>query len=113
MRQELDAGNSEEAKVISKDIEDNQDKIILHGQRADAIVKSMLQHSRAGSGKKELTDINALADEYVRLAFHGMRAKDKTFNAALHTDFDASLEKVNVIPQDIGRVLLNLFNNAF
>jgi signal transduction histidine kinase len=113
MRQELDSGNGEEAKVISKDIEDNQDKIILHGQRADAIVKSMLQHSRAGSGKKEPTDINALADEYVRLAFHGMRAKDKTFNAAIYTDFDASLEKINVIPQDIGRVLLNLLNNAF
>jgi two-component system, NtrC family, sensor kinase len=109
----MEKGNIPEAKLIVEDIDSNDEKILTHGQRADAIVKSMLQHSRAGSGKKEPTDINALADEYLRLAYHGMRAKDKSFNATLHTDFDTSLEKINIIPQDIGRVLLNLVNNAF
>jgi signal transduction histidine kinase/ligand-binding sensor domain-containing protein len=113
LREEIKTGNLPEVEAIVNDIDSNEEKILLHGKRAGAIVKSMLEHSRAGSGKKEPTDINALADEYIRLAFHGMRAKDKTFHAALHTDFDASLEKVNVIPQDIGRVLLNLVNNAF
>jgi signal transduction histidine kinase len=113
LREEIKTGNLPEVSAIVNDIDSNEEKILQHGKRADAIVKSMLEHSRAGSGKKEPTDINALADEYVRLAFHGMRAKDKTFHAALHTDFDASLEKINVIPQDIGRVLLNLLNNAF
>jgi signal transduction histidine kinase len=113
LKQELEKGNVQEVKVIANDLIDNEEKIILHGRRADAIVKSMLQHSRASSGKKEPTDLNALADEYLRLAYHGMRAKDKSFNATLHTDFDTSLEKINIIPQDIGRVLLNLVNNAF
>ena len=102
-----------EAKELADDIKGNQEKIREHGKRADAIVKSMLQHSRASTGQKEPTDLNALADEYLKLAFHGMRAKDKSFNVTLETDFDRNLPKVDVIPQDIGRVLLNLYNNAF
>ncbi|WP_373493203.1 ATP-binding protein [Aquiflexum sp.] len=98
---------------ILGDIKQNLEKINHHGKRADAIVKGMLEHSRAGSGEKVPTDINALADEYLRLSFHGMRAKDKSFNADFKTEFDANLPKVNVVPQDIGRVLLNIINNAF
>jgi two-component system, NtrC family, sensor kinase len=98
---------------LLNDISQNLEKILHHGKRADAIVKGMLQHSRTSSGVKELTDINALADEYLRLSYHGMRAKDKSFNAEFITDFDEALPKINVIPQDIGRVLLNLINNAF
>jgi two-component system NtrC family sensor kinase len=113
MEEELDKGDVEEAKTIAGDVKQNLEKIRYHGQRADAIVKGMLQHSQAGSGTKELTNINALADEYMRLAYHGLRSKDKSFNAELVTQLDAGLPKVNVIPQDIGRVLLNLFNNAF
>ncbi len=113
MKEEIDKGNIEEVKVIANDIEDNEQKIIHHGKRADAIVKGMLQHSRISTGQKELTDINALADEYLRLSYHGLRAKDKTFNATLQTDFDTTIGKINIVPQDIGRVLLNLFNNAF
>src|SRR6266542_508261 len=113
LQTELKAGNTEDAFTISNDIKDNEQKINHHGKRADAIVKGMLQHSRVSTGQKELTDINALADEYLRLSYHGLRAKDKTFNATLQTDFDKSIEKINIIPQDIGRVLLNLFNNAF
>jgi two-component system, NtrC family, sensor kinase len=101
------------AKEMTKDIKLNLGKINHHGKRADAIVKGMLQHSRTSTGKKEPTDINALADEYLRLSYHGLRAKDKSFNADFKTDFDPSLPKVNIIPQDIGRVLLNLINNAF
>jgi signal transduction histidine kinase len=95
------------------DIAQNEDKINHHGKRADAIVKGMLQHSSSGSGKKEPTDINALADEYLRLAYHGLRAKDKSFNATMKTDFDKSIGSINIIPQDMGRVILNLINNAF
>ena len=113
LKDELKAGNTEDAIAIADDLEQNLGKISHHGKRADAIVKGMLQHSQAGSGKKELTDINALADEYMRLAYHGLRSKDKSFNAELVSDFDTSLPKVNVIPQDMGRVMLNLFNNAF
>ena len=98
---------------LADDIRQNQEKINYHGKRADAIVKGMLQHSRNSSGQKELTDINALADEYLRLAFHGLRAKDKSFNAKMVTDFDQSLEKISIIPQDMGRVILNLITNAF
>jgi len=98
---------------ILNDIKANEEKINHHGKRADAIVKGMLQHSRKSTGQKEPTDINALADEYLRLSYHGLRAKDKSFNATMNTDFDESISKINVIPQDIGRVLLNLFNNAF
>jgi signal transduction histidine kinase len=113
LQQEADNGNVDEVKSIAKDIKDNEQKINHHGKRADAIVKGMLQHSRASSGKKEPVDINALADEYLRLSYHGLRAKDKDFNATLQTDFDESIGKINVVPQDIGRVLLNLYNNAF
>jgi two-component system NtrC family sensor kinase len=113
MKHEIDSGNLAEAKNIAKDIEDNEEKITFHGKRADAIVKSMLQHSRSSSGKKELTDINALADEYLRLAYHGLRAKDKSFNAKFETDFDDRIGQINIVHQDIGRVLLNLINNAF
>src|ERR1019366_7404908 len=113
MQQEIDKGNYTDAKEISNDIKENEDKIIHHGKRADAIVKGMLQHSRTSTGKKELTNINALADEYLRLSYHGLRAKDKEFNAEMKTDFDKSIGNINIIPQDIGRVLLNLYNNAF
>jgi len=98
---------------IINDIISNEEKINHHGKRADAIVKGMLQHSRSSTGVKEPTDINALADEYLRLSYHGMRAKDKNFNADIKTDFDNSIGKINIVPQDIGRVLLNLYNNAF
>nr|WP_295928540.1 ATP-binding protein [uncultured Dyadobacter sp.] len=100
-------------KGIISDLSQNQQKITHHGKRADSIVKGMLQHSRASSGEKELVEVNALADEYMRLAYHGLRAKDKEFNAALVTDFDPSIGAVNVLPQDLGRVFLNLFTNAF
>jgi signal transduction histidine kinase/ligand-binding sensor domain-containing protein len=113
LRQEIDKGNYADAKSIASDIKENEEKINHHGKRADAIVKGMLQHSRSSTGVKEAIDINALADEYLRLAYHGLRAKDKDFNATINTDFDSSIGKVNVIPQDIGRVLLNLYNNAF
>ena len=110
---EVDKGNYDEAKAIANDIKENGEKINHHGKRADAIVKGMLQHSRTSSGQKEPTDINALCDEYLRLSYHGLRAKDKSFNADFKMNFDDSIGKINIIPQDIGRVLLNLFNNAF
>ena len=113
MQHELNAGNKEEAIAISNDIKENQEKINHHGKRADAIVKGMLQHSQSSSGVKEPTDINKLTDEYLRLAYHGFRGKDKLFNATLQTDFDKSIGNINIIPQDIGSVLLNLYNNAF
>jgi signal transduction histidine kinase len=113
MKTELLNNNKEDALAIADDIKQNLEKINHHGKRADAIVKNMLQHSRASSGKKELTDINALAEEYLRLSYHGLRAKDKSFNAITKTDFDNSIRKINIIPQDIGRVILNLINNAF
>ncbi len=102
-----------EIKVIANNIKQNNEKISFHGKRADAIVKGMLQHSRKNTGQKELTDINALADEYLRLSYHGLRAKNKNFNANFKTDFDDTIGKINIVPQDVGRVLLNLFNNAF
>lgn len=110
---EVDKGNTEEVKSIAADIKANSEKIIHHGKRADAIVKGMLQHSRSSSGVKEPTNINALADEYLRLAYHGLRAKDKSFNAGMQTDFDEHIGLINVIPQDMGRVILNLITNAF
>ena len=110
---EIDKGNIDEVKAIAKDIKENEQKINHHGKRADAIVKGMLQHSSSGSGKKEPTDINKLTDEYLRLAYHGLRAKDKNFNAILKTDYDKSIANINIIPQDIGRVILNLITNAF
>jgi len=113
MSAELEKGDMEEARVIANDIKQNLEKINHHGKRADAIVKGMLQHSRSSNGVKEPTNINALADEYLRLAYHGQRAKDKSFNALLKTDFDESIGNINIIPQDIGRVILNLMTNAF
>jgi signal transduction histidine kinase len=103
----------EEVNELLKDIKDNEEKINHHGKRADAIVKGMLQHSRISSGQKEPTEINALCDEYLRLAYHGLRAKDKSFNAKIETDFDPAVGSINIVPQDIGRVVLNLINNAF
>ena len=114
MEQEMDKGNYSDAKAIAKDIKENEQKINHHGKRAADIVKGMLQHSHNSSiGIKESTDINKLADEYLRLAYHGLRAKDKSFNATLKTKYDESIGNINIIPQDIGRVLLNLYNNAF
>ncbi len=113
MRDEMNKGNIDDAKSIANDVIENEEKISHHGKRADAIVKNMLQHSRNSSGQKEPTDINALADEYFRLSYHGLRAKDKSFNAIMKTDFDKSIGNINIIPQDIGRVVLNLINNAF
>jgi two-component system NtrC family sensor kinase len=113
MAEELDKGDTEEVKAIAGDIKQNLEKIAHHGRRADGIVKGMLQHSRASSGQKEPTDINVLTDEYLRLAYHGLRAKDKSFNADLVTHFGEGLPNISVIPQDVGRVLLNLFTNAF
>ena len=113
LKEELTKDNKQQAIAIAKDIKENEEKIIFHGKRADAIVKSMLQHSRSGSEKKEPTDINALADEYLRLAYHGMKAKDKSFTVDVKSEFDNTIEKVNVIQQDIGRVILNLITNAF
>ncbi len=110
---EMDKGNTDEVKSILNVIKDNEQKINHHGKRADAIVKGMLQHSRTSSGVREPTDINALADEYLRLAYHGLRAKDKSFNATMNTNFDDSIGNINIVPQDIGRVILNLINNAF
>ena len=111
--EELANGDLSEVKSIAENIRENEAKINHHGKRAEDIVKSMLQHSRGGEGEKELTDINTLADEYLRLAFHGLRAKDKSFNAEFKTTLDPDLPKVSVVPQDIGRVMLNLINNAF
>jgi len=113
LNEEIQKGNYDEVKIISKDISDNEEKIRHHGKRADAIVKGMLQHSGSSSGQKEPTDINALADEYLRLAYHGLRAKDNSFAATMKTDFDENIGNINIIPQDIGRVVLNLINNAF
>jgi two-component system NtrC family sensor kinase len=113
MCEQLEQGNTEEAKAIANEIKMSLEKINLHGKRADGIVKSMLQHSRTSTGKKEPTDINVLADEYLRLAYHGLRAKDKTFNAAIKTDYDDSIGLIKIISQDIGRVILNLITNAF
>ena len=114
MKDEMSKGNIDDAKEIANDVIANEEKINHHGKRADAIVKGMLQHSQSSSAaSKELTDINKLADEYLRLAYHGLRAKDKSFNATLNTDFDESIGNINIITQDIGRVILNLITNAF
>jgi signal transduction histidine kinase len=113
LKESLESGNMQEAKSIADDIEINELKITHHGRRADSIVKGMLQHSRNSNGVKEPTDINSLADEYFRLAFHGLRAQNKSFTAKMHHDFDASIGPVTIVPQDIGRVILNLITNAF
>ena len=113
MKEELKKGNYDDANEIADDVKQNLEKITHHGQRAADIVKGMLQHSSSSSGVKEPTDINALCDEYLRLSYHGLRAKDESFNASMKTDFDNSIGNINIIPQDIGRVILNLINNAF
>jgi two-component system, NtrC family, sensor kinase len=113
MKEELEKQNTAEVTALANDIKQNLEKIIHHGKRADGIVKAMLQHSRSSTGVKEPTDMNMLADEYLRLAYHGLRAKDKSFNATLKTDFDESLGKIDVVPQEMGRVILNLLTNAF
>ncbi|HEY4197979.1 MAG TPA: ATP-binding protein [Mucilaginibacter sp.] len=113
MDEELDKGDVSEAKAIASDIKQNLEKIRHHGKRADAIVKGMLEHSRVGTGEKQPTDLNALADEFLKLSYHGLRAKNKSFNAEIITHFEVDLPKTNVVQQDIGRVLINLFNNAF
>ena len=113
MNEELEKGEIEEVREIAADIQKNLEKITYHGKRADSIVKGMLQHSRNNSGEKELTDINAIADEYLRLSYHGLRAKDKSFNADFKLNLDPNLPKLELVPQDIGRVLLNLINNGF
>jgi two-component system, NtrC family, sensor kinase len=113
LKKELKSGNIQFAEEIADSIKENQEKINHHGERAGGIIRSMLQHSRTSSGQKELTDINALCEEYLRLTYHGYRAKDKSFNATFETDLDPGLPKLNVVPQDLGRVLLNLINNAF
>jgi signal transduction histidine kinase len=109
----IDIRYKNQLEEIAGGINENQEKILHHGQRADAIVKGMLQHSRISTGIKEPTDINQLVDEYLRLAYHGLRAKDKSFNTEMKTDLDPKVGKVNIVAQEIGRVLLNLYNNAF
>jgi ligand-binding sensor domain-containing protein/signal transduction histidine kinase len=113
MKQELRSGSKKEALSLADDIVLNLEKIVLHGKRADGIVKNMLQHSRTNTGEKHITDMNALVDEYLRLSYHGLRAKEKNFNADMVLDLDPDLPRISVIPQDLGRVMLNLFNNAF
>ncbi len=113
MEEEMAKGDMEEATAIANDIKQNLEKIRHHGKRADGIVKGMLQHSRASSNVKEPTNLNTIADEYFRLAYHGLRAKDKSFNADLVTNFDPALPSINIVSQDVGRVLLNMFTNAF
>lgn len=113
MKSELEQDNSDEAQEIANDVIQNLDKIVHHGKRADSIVKGMLQHSRTNTGIAELTDINSLADEYLQLAYHGLRAKDKTFNVTIEKHLDSSVGKIKIVPQDIGRVFLNLIMNAF
>ena len=113
LKDEIKNGKLDDVMAIADDVIANEEKINHHGKRADSIVKGMLQHSRSSSGQKEQTDINALADEYLRLAYHGLRAKDKSFNATMKTDYDTSIEKMYLNPQDIGRVILNLITNAF
>ena len=113
LKDELNRGDTTEAKAIADGLTQNLQKITLHGGRASAIVKGMFKHSRTSTGQRELTDINALCEEYLRLAYHGLKAKDKTFTCKLITEFVPNLGQVDVVPQEIGRVLLNLFNNAF
>jgi signal transduction histidine kinase len=113
VKEEMKAGNTEDVLALVDDLTVNLTKVMKHGQRADAIVKAMLQHSRSTAGQKQSTDINALADEFMRLSYHGFKAVTKDFNATLNTEFDETLEPVEIVPQDVGRVLLNLFNNAF
>jgi signal transduction histidine kinase len=113
LQNELNNKNTDAALSISEEIKTNEKRINHHGKRADSIIKAMLQHSRSSTGEQELTDINALANEYIKLSYHGFRAKDKNFTATITTEFDNTIEKINIVPQEIGRLLLNLYNNAF
>ncbi|MES2108819.1 MAG: ATP-binding protein [Bacteroidota bacterium] len=113
LQEEAKAGHAGDVIDIAADLTQNLEKINHHGRRADAIVKGMLEHSRASTGQKQPTDLNKLADEYLRLAYHGLRAKDKSFNAELITHYDGTLPKIKMVPQDMGRVILNILNNAF
>lgn len=113
MTDEIKGNNPEQILILLNDIKENNRRTMFHGKRADDIIKGMLQHSRTNTGKKELTNINALCDEYLRLSYHGFRAKDKSFNSDFRTNFDETIGEINIVPQDIGRVLLNLYNNAF
>jgi len=113
MIEELGKGDLDEVKLIANDIKQNLQKINIHGKRADSIVRGMLQHSRSNSGTKEPTAINEMANEYLRLAYHGLRAKDDSFNVSFKTDFDENIGKINIVPQEISRVLLNILTNAF
>jgi two-component system NtrC family sensor kinase len=113
MKEGIDKGDLEEIRIIANNLIENEEKINHHGKRADFIVKGMLQHSRSGSGERQLTQINTLAEEFFKLSYQGLRAKDKSFNSDMATHFDPNLPKANVVQQDMGRVLLNLFNNAF
>jgi signal transduction histidine kinase len=113
MSEEIEKGNMDEVKAIAVDILENEKKINHHGKRADSIVKGMLQHSRRSTGQKELTDINALLDEYLKLSYQAYRSKEQSFNSTIEIHFDAGMDKIEVVPQDLGRVFLNLFNNAF
>jgi signal transduction histidine kinase len=113
LNEEIADGNIKEISTIASSIKENLRTITYHSNRADSIIKGMMLHSRTSTGAKEPTDINALADEYLRLSYHGLRAKDKSFNATMHTSFDNNIGQIKIISQDIGRALLNLFNNAF
>ncbi|AVR45397.1 two-component sensor histidine kinase [Christiangramia fulva] len=113
MKEELEKGNYDLVAEIAGDVNQNLEKILHHGKRADGIVKGMLQHSRSNSGQKEEITVNNFVDEYLRLAYHGLRAKDKSFNAKMETDFDPNAGKIMAIPQELGRVVLNLVTNAF
>ena len=113
MKGEINKGNLDEVKGIANNIIENEEKIMHHGKRADAIVKGMLQHSRVSTGQKEPTDINALADEYLRLAYHGLRAKDKSFHATMQTEFDTTIGSVQYDSAGYGQRILKLINNAF
>jgi two-component system, NtrC family, sensor kinase len=113
VEQDLNGGNLENFRAVLKEVRGNELKINQHGKRADAIIKGMLQHSRSHSGEKEFTDINALAEEYVRLSYHGFRAKENSFNATIHTLYDNQIKNISVVSSDLGRVFLNLFTNSF
>ena len=113
MKEQLRAGNEEEAIALADNIEQNLEKIYRHGKRADVIVNGMLEHSRMSTGKKEPTDINLLVEEHLHLSYHGLRTKDESITTTLQTQFDENVDKINIVPEDIGRVMINLFNNAF
>src|SRR5450432_3417566 len=113
MEEAFKKGDLEEARILSDNIRKNMEKIMYHGKRADGIVKGMLMHSRGGSGQKEPSDVNAITDEFLRLSYESAKVKDRSFRATIYTSFDQNIPKINIVPQDIGRVLLNLFNNAF